>query len=131
METQAFKSIVKLINFESLRNNCSLLSVFFFFIRGYCYCLKRTETILRNNRSPFFLILGISGYCYRKRKQSHRNPSSNLLISNAFEIKANSKAFFYSCFCCRNVYRPFLFFSIRIYSDHKFFSSYSWNKWIL
>lgn len=111
METEALKSIVKLISFESLRNNCRLSSFLFFFYSWLLIskCLKLTETILRNN--PFFLILGISGYRYRKRKGRHRNPSSNLLISNAFEIKPNSKASFYSCLChcCRNVRRSFLF----------------------
>lgn len=48
---------IKLINFESLRNNCSLFFFFYSWI-SISKCLKWTETILRNNRCPFFLILG-------------------------------------------------------------------------
>lgn len=48
METQAFKSIVKLINFESLRNNCSLLSVFFFLFVAIAIDMFETN---RNNSS--------------------------------------------------------------------------------
>lgn len=106
METEALKSIVKLISFESLRNNCSLSSSLFFFL-FLAIDIEMFE-IDRNNSSKqsFF------SYSWDKWiSQRHRNPSSNLLISNAFEIKPNSKVSFYSCLChcCRNVRRSFLF----------------------
>lgn len=105
---------IKLINFESLRNNCSLF--FFFFIRGYRYrnVWNGPKQFFETIVVLFFLFLVIS----RVIAIENGNPS-NLLISNAFEIKANSKAFFLFVFLHIEIFTDL--FSFYIYSDHKFF----------